>query len=138
MAEKLNIDFPTTGIEPLKTNRWLLSVGDIPKYLIKNVRLNTINNNGNYLMVLAFSVMNSVVDVHDPTLIFDIKKIKLEFLDPVGTVVNGYDMDVVLDNGSLKCDYSSDDILTHEYVFYVTNLKFLYENVKVGKSDKTE
>lgn len=129
MAERLNIDFPSTGIEPLKTNRWLLSVGDIKPYLIRNVKLNTVNNNGNYLMVLGFSVMNTVEHIHNPTLIFDIKKIKLEFLDPVGSVINGYDMDVVLDNGSFKCDYSINDILTHEYVFYVTNLKFIYENV---------
>jgi len=100
--------------EPLKTNRWLLNVGNIPSYLVRN---------------LDFSLMNIVGYTVVPDDVVTLKNIKLEFLDPTGHVVNGYDMKVEFENMSFKCDYSEDNLLTHNFVFYVKNLNQLYTNV---------
>ena len=115
--------------EPLKTNRWLLNVGNIPSYLVRNLDLETFTEKGKTNTKLKFSLMNIVGYTVVPDDVVTLKNIKLEFLDPTGHVVNGYDMKVEFENMSFKCDYSEDNLLTHNFVFYVKNLNQLYTNV---------
>jgi hypothetical protein len=129
MAEK-TVDFKIH--EPLRTNRWILNVGKVPAYLFRTVNLETFvekgQKNPKTYTKLTFSIYNTVNYTLNPDEVITLKKIKLDFLDPVGTVVNGYDMNVEFEKMALKCDYADGGLLTHEFVFYVKNLDKLYSN----------
>lgn len=129
LIQKLPISF-----EPLRSNRWILNVTDVPPYLIKNVNLETFTEkegrkNFKTYTKLTFSIFNIIGYMVQPGDIIQLKKIKLDFLDPVGTVVNGYNMDVEFEKMNFKCDYSNDGLLTHEFIFYVRDLNPLYTNM---------
>lgn len=126
MAEKI-LEFKLQ--EPLRTNRWLLKVGKVPAWLVRSTNLETFVEKGKTYTKLNFSLLNTVDYTIVPDDVIQLRKIKLEFLDPVGHVINGYDMNVDFEKMSLKCDYSDDGLLTHEFVFYVKNLNQLYTNV---------
>lgn len=127
MAEKV-FEWPQ-NVEPLRTNRWILKIGKVPSYLVRNVNMESFMEDDKTYTKLSFSLMN-VVDYNIvPDDVITLKKIKLEFLDPTGLVVNGYDMRVEFDKMSFKCDYGDGGILTHNFVFYVKNLNQLYTNV---------
>jgi hypothetical protein len=129
MAEKI-VDFKIQ--EPLRTNRWILNVGKVPAYLFRTVNLETFvekeQRNPKTYTKLTFSIHNTVSYTVNPDDVITLKKIKLDFLDPIGSVVNGYDMNVQFDKMNLKCDYSENGILTHEFVFYVKNLSQIFTN----------
>jgi hypothetical protein len=126
MAEKIS-EFKLQ--EPLRTNRWLLKVGKVPAWLVRSTNLETFVEKGKTYTKLNFSLLNTVDYTIVPDDVIQLRKIKLEFLDPVGHVINGYDMNVEFEKMSLKCDYSDDGLLTHEFVFYVKNLNQLHTNV---------
>jgi len=130
MADKM-ISFPSP-VEPLRANRWILQLGKIPPYLLRNVTLETvtekIGRKSEVYTKLNFSLYNTVNYTIVPDDIIQLKKIKLEFLDPTGVVVNGYDMNVNFEKMSLKCDYADGGLLTHEFIFYVKNLNQLFTN----------
>ena len=129
MAEKI-VDFKVH--EPLRANRWILNVGKIPAYLFRSVNLESFvekdSKNPKTYTKLTFSIYNTVGYTLNPDDVITLKKIKLDFLDPVGSIVNGYDMKVEFDRMSLKCDYADGSLLTHEFVFYVKDLNQLYSN----------
>jgi hypothetical protein len=126
MAEKIS-EFKLQ--EPLRTNRWLLKVGKVPAWLVRSTNLETFVEKGKTYTKLNFSLLNTVDYTIVPDDVIQLRKIKLEFLDPVGHVINGYDMNVEFEKMSLKCDYSDDGLLTHNFVFYVKNLNQLHTNV---------
>ena len=126
MADKF-ISFPSP-VEPLMKNRWLLTVGKIPHYLIRNVNLDSFTDEGKTYTKLTFSIFNIIGYTVVPDDVVGLNKIKLEFLDPVGTVVNGYDMKVKFEKMNLNCDYGSSGLLEHNFEFYVKNLNQLYTN----------
>lgn len=133
MAEKI-ISFPSP-VEPLMKNRWLLKVGNIPEYLIRDVDLESFVEDGGTYTKLNFSIMNIIGYTVIPDDIIGLKNIKLEFLDPTGVVVNGYDMKVKFERMSFKCDYGDNGLLTHNFIFYVKHLDQLYTN-QGEKSEK--
>ncbi len=55
-------------------------------------------------------------------------KLKIEFLDPTGVMVNYYDMTVDFEKISLVGDYGSSDILTHKVEFWVKEIKSMDED----------
>lgn len=125
MAEKL-LEWKIQ--EPLRTNRWLLNIGVVPKWLVRSVNLETFVEKKKTYTKLIFSLYNTVHYTVVPDDVIQLKKIKLEFLDPTGVTINGYDMNVEFEKMSLKCDYSDDGLLTHEFVFYVKNLNQINTN----------
>lgn len=133
MAEK---KFEFKLQEPLRTNRWLLNVGKVPTWLVRSTHLETFVDKKKTYTKLNFSLLNTVDYTIVPDDVIQLKKIKLEFLDPVGTTVNGYDMNVEFEKMSLKCDYADGGLLTHEFVFYVKNLTQL--NTNQGEESEKE
>jgi hypothetical protein len=97
--------------------------------LVRSTNLETFVEKGKTYTKLNFSLLNTVDYTIVPDDVIQLRKIKLEFLDPVGHVINGYDMNVEFEKMSLKCDYSDDGLLTHNFVFYVKNLNQLHTNV---------
>ena len=134
MAEKV-FEWPQ-NVEPLRTNRWILKIGKVPSYLVRSVDMESFVEENKTYTKLNFSLMNVIGYNIVPDDIITLKKIKLEFLDPTGVVVNGYDMRVEFDKMSFKCDYTDGGILTHNFVFYVKNLNQL--NTNVGEESEKE
>ena len=130
---KLMQKFPSP-VEPLRTNRWILNVGKVEPWLVTKVNLESFSEKSDRrdhktYTKLSFSIFNVVGYTLVPDDVIQLRKIKLDFLDPTGVVVNGYDMNVEFEKMSLKCDYSDDGLLTHEFVFYVKNLEQYFANV---------
>lgn len=126
--------------EPLRANRWILNIGNVPPYLFRNVNLESFlekkdRKKNQIYTKLTFSIYNTVNHVVVPDDVILLKKIKLDFLDPTGLVINGYDMNVEFERMSLKCDYSDGGLLTHEFVFWVKNMEQFHSNVN-EKSEK--
>jgi hypothetical protein len=88
--------------EPLRTNRWLLKAGKVPAWLVRSTNLETFVEKGKTYTKLNFSLLNTVDYTIVPDDVIQLRKIKLEFLDPVGHVINGYDMNVEFEKMSLK------------------------------------
>jgi len=135
MKKTMKDNTQSVNWEPLKTNRWLLKIGNVPSYLVRNLDLETFTEKSKTYTKLKFSLMNIVEYTIVPDDVVTLKHLKLEFLDPTGVVVNGYDMRVEFDKMSLKCDYSDDGILTHNFTFYVKTLNQLHTNMG-EESDK--
>lgn len=116
-----------TQWEPLRSNRWILNAGNVQPWLIKNVTLDSFveededKKKGIYTKV-SFSVHNAIGYTIVPDDVILLKKLKLDFLDPTGVVVDGYDMNVEFETMKFKCDYADSGLLTHDFVFYVKNL----------------
>jgi hypothetical protein len=129
MAKKVfDFEWPQ-NMEPLRTDRWILKIGRVPSYLVRNLNIESFVEDDKTYTKLSFSLMNVVNYTIVPDDIITLKKINLDFLNPVGEVVNAYDMRVEFDKMSFKCDYADGGILTHNFVFYVKNLNQLYSNV---------
>jgi len=126
--------------EPLRANRWILNIGKVPPYLFRNVSLESFTEKKDkkrdqIYTKLTFSIYNTVNHVVVPDDVVLLRKIKLDFLDPTGMVINGYDMNVEFEKMSLKCDYSDSGLLTHEFIFWVKNMEQIRSNVD-EKSEK--
>jgi hypothetical protein len=126
--------------EPLKANRWILNIGDIPPYLFRSVNLESFlekkdKKRDQIYTKLTFSIYNTVNHVVVPDDVILLRKITLDFLDPTGVAINGYDMNVEFEKMNLKCDYSDSGLLTHEFIFWVKNMEQIRSNVN-EKSEK--
>lgn len=130
------------AFEPLKSNRWVVKMGgvsqEIPEYLFKDFKLTTVFiKDENYrgrkpklkkALKLDLTHYNTVHFLARPEDIMECTKIKIEFLDPVGTCVNYYDMDVELESYEMIGDYSIDELLTNKCSFWVKHIKSLVDN----------
>ena len=126
--------------EPLRANRWILNIGKIPPYLFRNVSLESFTEKKDkkrdqIYTKLTFSIYNTVNHVVIPDDVVLLRKITLDFLDPTGVAINGYDMNVEFEKMNLKCDYSDGGLLTHEFIFWVKNMEQIRSNVN-EKSEK--
>lgn len=138
MAEKL-ISFEIQ--EPLKANRWIVRIPkihqEIPEYLFTDFKLETeiIKEGKKFKQALKLTLhcYNTVNFLLLPDDVINTTKVKIEFLDPVGSVVNHYDMTVELDKLTLLGDYGSGDLLRNEIVFWVKDLNPLHLN---GNTEK--
>ena len=110
-----------TPIEPLKSNRFLIKFNDevkIPEYLFRSFK---IYNEGKDL-IFRTKIFQTVDYSFNPSDIFKITDVKIEYLDPIGEVVNGLSFDVQGSNISFKNDYA-DDSLSTIYFQFVINTK---------------
>ena len=111
-------------IEPLKNNRWIIKFNDevkVPEYLFKNFK---IKNEGEFF-VLKTKIYETVEYSFNPKDLFKITDVYVEYLDPIGKVVNGMRLPVKGSNLSKSCDYSKDGIMT-------TNFRFVIDSEKIN------
>jgi hypothetical protein len=156
MAELIR-EFP--AYEPLRSNRWLVRMSGcnvlekgVPEWSFKSFK---IYNDKNQKMLeydrdflkLELEIRNSTGFLLTPDMVMDEKKIDIEFLDPVGEVIDKYSMEVNFDNFLLSGDYGDDDILTHKLIFDIKSISSLQtevidkqalENYKKNKEKNTE
>jgi hypothetical protein len=121
--------------EPLKTNRWVIKLKgcDIKEYLFRKYK---IFNDADKLM-FSTEVYETVQFQINPKDLFNIEDVTIEFLDPVGTVVNGFVFNPKSIQFEQSGDYGSDDLLNYKILIEIdkTTLHSL-QNVKKG--DKNE
>lgn len=115
-------------IEPLKKNRFIISFrgSDVPAQCFRNFKIYNEGEN----IIFETSIWQTNNFLFNPVQLFEIKGVKIEFLDPIGTTVNGLDFEVKGSNMDIDCSYSNDDISSVNFKFIVDSLtlKLIYKN----------
>jgi len=103
--------------EPLKTNRWVIKLKgcDIKEYLFRKYK---IFNDADKLM-FSTEVYETVQFQINPKDLFNIEDVTIEFLDPVGTVVNGFVFNPKSIQFEQSGDYGSDDLLNYKILMEI-------------------
>ena len=107
-----------TPVEPLKSNRFIIKFNKevtVPEYLFRNFK---IYNEGEKL-IFKTKMYQTVNYSFNPADLFKITAVKIEYLDPVGEVVNGLSFDIQGSNLSYKNDYSDDNLSMIDFQFVV-------------------
>jgi hypothetical protein len=107
-----------TPVEPLKSNRFIIKFNKevtVPEYLFRNFK---IYNEGEKL-IFKTKMYQTVNYSFNPVDLFKITAVKIEYLDPVGEVVNGLSFDVQGSNLSYKNDYSNDNLSMIDFQFVI-------------------
>ena len=119
--------------EPLKTNRWVIKLKgcDIKEYLFRKYK---IFNDADKLM-FSTEVYETVQFQINPKDLFNIEDVTIEFLDPVGTVVNGFVFNPKSIQFEQSGDYGSDDLLNYKILMEIDKTT-LHSLQNVEKGDK--
>ena len=107
-----------TPVEPLKSNRFIIKFNKevtVPEYLFRNFK---IYNEGEKL-IFKTKMYQTVNYSFNPADLFKITAITIEYLDPIGEVVNGLSFDVQGSNLSYKNDYSEDNLSMIDFQFVI-------------------
>jgi hypothetical protein len=107
-----------TPVEPLKSNRFIIKFNKevtVPDYLFRNFK---IYNEGDKL-IFKTKMYQTVNYSFNPADLFKITAVKIEYLDPVGEVVNGLSFDIQGSNLSYKNDYSDDNLSMIDFHFVI-------------------
>ena len=110
-------------VEPLKSNRWIISFNDevpVPIYLFNKFK---IKNEGGDL-ILTTRMYNTVDYSFNPAELFKITDVTIKYLNPIGEVVNGLVLPVKGSNLEIKCSYTDDDLM-------FTNFRFIIDIEKI-------
>ena len=118
-----------TPVEPLKSNRFIIKFNKevtVPEYLFRNFK---IYNEGEKL-IFKTKMYQTVNYSFNPADLFKITSVTIEYLDPIGEVVNGLNFDVQGSNLSFKNDYSDDNlsIIDFQFVINPDTMKLIYQN----------
>jgi len=118
-----------TSVEPLKSNRFIIKFNKevtVPEYLFRNFK---IYNEGEKL-IFKTKMYQTVNYSFNPADLFKITDVKIEYLDPVGEVVNGLSFDVQGSNLSYKNDYSDDNLSMIDFQFVINpeTISLIYKN----------
>ena len=118
------------AVEPLKSNRWIMSFNDeveVPVYLFNKFK---IKNEGENL-ILTTRMFNTVDYSFNPADLFKITDVTIKYLNPIGDIVGGLTFPVKGSNVEIKCSYSDDDLM-------FTNFRFIIDTEKIKSIFKNE
>lgn len=125
-----NLQFP---IEPLISNRWLIKLQgmDIHPFLFRKYKM--FNKGEDVIFTTEF--METVNHSYNPKDIFWIDKVTIEYLDPVGDVVNGLSFIPKGINFKRNHSYSDDKLMITKLRFVVNldTLTLLFKTEENGK-----
>ena len=126
------LEFPI--VEPLKSNRWLIKLQgmDIHPYLFRKYKM---FNEGEDI-ILTTEFMETVVHSYNPKDIFNINKVTIEYLSPVGDVVNGLSFTPKGINFERKHSYSGDDLMITKLRVIIGETDLLLEPISYGEPKK--
>lgn len=120
--------------EPLKTNRWIIKLKgcDIKEYLFRRYKI----FNDNEKLMFSTEIYETVHFQINPKELFNIEEVLIEFLDPTGSVVNGF---IFIPKGiqfEQVGDYGSDDFLNYKILMEIdkSTLKSIYVVEKEQKN----
>jgi hypothetical protein len=117
-------------IEPLKSNRWIIRTYpfEITDFLFREYKM---YNEGEEI-ILETSFFETIHHVYTPKEIMDITDLSIEYLDPIGNVVNGLKMSIKGVNFEKHHSYSDDGLM-------VTKLRFILKKIdKYFKNNETQ
>ena len=120
-------------VEPMLENRFSIEFFNkskkinINSWTVRNFNLSSVKFDdkklkGKNFLNLKIDILNVVGDMLKPESIFNINKIKLNFLDPTGIITDYYLMNVSLDEFELNGDYNNSALLTYKTSFFVDYL----------------
>jgi hypothetical protein len=115
--------------EPLMKNRFLVRFNKevlVPEYLFRKFK---IKNEGEKL-IFTTEIYETIEYLFNPSDLFKITDIEIDYLDPTGVVVNGLRFQIVGANMEQKCDYTKDGlmIIKFRFVVNINEVKLLYTN----------
>lgn len=115
--------------EPLKTNRFLIRFNKevfVPEYLFRKFKM---INEGDKL-IFTTEIYETTEYSFNPSDLFKITDIEIDYLDPTGVVVNGLRFEVVGTNMEQKCNYTKDKLMLVKFRFVVdiNKVKLLHTN----------
>jgi hypothetical protein len=115
--------------EPLKTNRFLIRFNKdvfVPEYLFRKFK---IINEGEKL-IFTTEIYETTEYSFNPSDLFKMTDIEIDYLDPTGVVVNGLRFQIVGANMEQKCDYTKDGlmIIKFRFVVNINEVKLLHTN----------
>lgn len=107
-------------IEPLKSNRWIIKTKPlvITDFLFREYKM---YNEGEDI-ILETSFLETILETYNPIDLMNITDLTIQYLDPVGNVVGGFDMTIKGVNFEKHHSYSSDELL-------ITNLRFVIDRI---------
>ena len=133
MTEKVN-KYLFELFEPLRENRFIIKLEgmDIPFTHFRNYSL---FNEGEKL-VFTTEFVESTIYSFNPKDFFNIIKVIIEYLDPVGEVINALEFDVKGSNFERKQYYENDDLQLNKLRFIVNleTMKLRFENTYKEKN----
>ncbi|PCI28120.1 hypothetical protein COB55_04390 [Candidatus Wolfebacteria bacterium] len=120
--------------EPLRSNRFSIEFFNkskkinINSWTVRNFNLSSVKFDdrkirGKRFLNFKVELFNVVGNMIKPENLFDVTKIKLDFLDPTGITTDYYLMNVEVDGFNLSGDYSNDELLTYKTSFFVDYLE---------------
>ena len=115
--------------EPLMENRFLVRFNKevlAPEYLFRKFK---IKNEGEKL-IFTTEIYETIEYSFNPSDLFKITDIEIDYLDPTGVVVNGLRFQIVGANMEQKCDYTKDGlmIIKFRFVVNINEVKLLHTN----------
>lgn len=115
-------------VEPLKENRFIINIigTDIPEYLFREYR---IYNEGDDL-IFTTSFYETINFSFNPKEFFNITSVKIDYLDPIGEIVNSLMFNVQGLNFERTQSYLGDNLQTNQLRFIVKKetMNLLYKN----------
>jgi hypothetical protein len=117
--------------EPLKTNRFIIRfLGNeninIPEYLFTGFKMKNIGED----IILKIKLFETTDYTFNPKDLKTITDVKIEFLDPVGTIVHSMILPIKGSNFKKSANYKEDSLLTNKFRFIVDMSKIIIENTK--------
>lgn len=101
---------------------------DFYEQSVRNFKLSSVKIDNRTLkyknfLNLKMDLINYIGHLINPEQIFNIDKIKINFLDPTGIVVDYYLMKIDLDNFELCGNYGNSELSTYKLSFFVSVLE---------------
>lgn len=116
-------------IEPLMSNRFIIKFNEevsIPEYLFRSFKF---YNEGDTL-IFKTQMYQTVLYSFNPADLFKMTSVTINYLSPVGDVVNGLTFNLKGSNLLYKNDYTNDglSIIKFQFVVDVDSIKLIYKN----------
>ena len=113
-------------IEPLKSNRWVIKTKplEITDFLFREYKMYNEGEN----IIFETSFFETILGTFNPRELMNITDLKIEYLNPVGEVVGGFDMTVKGINFEKHHSYSDDGLLTTSLRFVIDRINPLFVN----------
>lgn len=115
--------------EPITLNRFLIKFNkgvEVPQHVFKKFKL--YNTNDEFSIKLeTYNTTEYVFPMHE---ISKIHEITIEFLNPLGEILNGYVLPVLGTNVKLNCSYSENGLMITKFKFIIDpeKARLLYKN----------
>lgn len=115
-------------IEPLRENRFLINLigSEVPQYLFKKYKIFNIGDD----LIFTTEFYETVDFCFNPKDFFNITEIKIDYLNPIGDVINSLMFNVVGSNFKINQSYKNDNLQTNKLRFVIDKktMNLLHKN----------